>query len=41
MIFLASLLEPMARMAPGGGPMKTMPAALQASAKPAFSDRKP
>ena len=41
MIFLASLLEPMARIAAGGGPMKTMPALAQASAKPAFSDRKP
>ncbi len=34
MIFLASLLEPMARIAAGGGPMKTMPALAQASANP-------
>jgi hypothetical protein len=31
----------MARIAGGGGPMKTIPAAAQASAKAAFSDRKP
>jgi hypothetical protein len=31
----------MARMADGVGPMKAMPAAAQASAKSAFSERKP
>jgi hypothetical protein len=31
----------MARIAAGGGPTKTMPEAAQASAKPAFSERKP
>ena len=38
---LASALSPMARMAAGGGPMKTSPASPQASAKSARSDRKP
>ena len=37
----AATLSPMARMAAGGGPMKTSPAAAQASAKAAFSARKP
>ena len=37
----ASTLSPMARMLAPLGPMKTRPAASQASAKPAFSDRKP
>ena len=37
----ALVLPPMARMAEGGGPMKVMPAAAQASANSAFSDRKP
>ncbi len=41
MIFLASLLEPMARIESAGGPMNTMPAAAQASAKPAFLGEKP
>ena len=30
-----------ARMAAGGGPIKTMPALAQDSAKPAFSERNP
>ena len=33
--------EPIARIAPGGGPMKTTPAFAQASAKSSFSERKP
>ena len=37
----AAILSPMDRMAAGGGPMKTRPAAAHASAKPAFSARKP
>jgi len=39
--FLASDFEPMARIAEAGGPMKAMPAAASASAKSAFSERKP
>ena len=35
------VFEPMARIAPAGGPMNIRPAAAQASAKSAFSDRKP
>ncbi len=31
----------MARIADGGGPIQISPAAITASAKPAFSDRKP
>jgi len=38
---LAALFEPMARMDAAGGPTKMMPAFSQASAKSAFSDRKP
>jgi hypothetical protein len=38
---LADDFEPIARIADAGGPMKTMPAAAQASAKPSFSERKP
>jgi hypothetical protein len=34
-------LEPIARIADTGGPMKTMPAASQAWQKSSFSDRKP
>ena len=37
----ARVLEPSSRMAEAGGPMKVMPAAAQASAKSAFSERKP
>ena len=35
------VLLPMTRMALGLGPMKVMPAAAQASANSAFSERKP
>ena len=38
---LARALWPMTRMASGGGPTQTMPAAAQASARAGFSDRKP
>ena len=41
MIRFASILLPIRRMASGGGPMKTTPACAQASAKSAFSARKP
>ena len=41
MISLAPIFEPMASMASGAGPTKVSPAAAQARAKPAFSDRKP
>jgi hypothetical protein len=34
-------LEPIARIADTGGPMKTMPAASQAWQKSSFSERKP
>ena len=37
----AAVFEPIARMALAGGPMKTMPAFSQASAKFGFSLRKP
>ena len=37
----AAVLPPMARIADGGGPMNVAPAAATASAKSAFSDRKP
>jgi hypothetical protein len=37
----AAVLSPSARIAWGGGPMKTSPAAPQASANAAFSARKP
>ncbi|MNC99701.1 hypothetical protein D3C83_180710 [compost metagenome] len=37
----AATLSPSIRMVSGEGPMKTMPAAAQASAKSGFSDRKP
>ena len=39
--FMREINEPMARIAAGGGPTKTAPAAATASAKSAFSDRKP
>ncbi len=38
---LASIFEPMASIAAAGGPTNTMPAASQARAKAAFSERKP
>jgi hypothetical protein len=38
---LASILEPMASIASGGGPIQTSPWSMQARAKPAFSARKP
>jgi hypothetical protein len=38
---LASTLEPIAAMVPGDGPTNTSPAAVQARANPAFSDRNP
>jgi hypothetical protein len=41
MISRARVLEPIASMALGGGPMKTIPASSQARAKAAFSARKP
>ena len=37
----ARVLEPIASMASGEGPMKTMPASRHARAKAAFSARKP
>ena len=39
--FLDSILSPMARIAPGLGPMKTMPSSAHRWANEAFSDRKP
>lgn len=39
--FLAPVLEAMASIAAGGGPIHTSPASRTARAKPAFSDRKP
>jgi len=39
--FLDSIWSPMALIAPGLGPMKTMPSSAQRWAKLAFSDRKP
>ena len=41
MISLAPILDPMASIASGVGPTKVRPAAAQARAKPAFSDRNP
>ena len=41
MMRFASILLPMARIAAGGGPMKTSPAPAQRSAKSAFSARNP
>ena len=41
MIRLAAALDPIAAIAAGGGPTNTSPAAAQAVAKAAFSDRKP
>jgi hypothetical protein len=38
---LAAAFDPIARIAAGGGPIKTMPAAAQAAANSAFSDRNP
>ena len=38
---LAAALSPMVRIVSAEGPMKTRPAASTASAKPAFSERKP
>ena len=40
-IFLASILEPMASIAATGGPTQVSPAAITSRANPAFSDRKP
>ena len=37
----ASILDPMRAMTAAGGPTKVIPACVHASAKPAFSDRKP
>ena len=37
----ARVFEPIASIASGGGPMKTIPASSQARAKAAFSARKP
>ena len=34
-------LSPIARIAPGGGPIQVTPAAVTASANAGFSDRKP
>ena len=41
MISRARVFEPIASIASGGGPMKTIPASAQARAKSAFSARKP
>ena len=41
MISRARVFEPIASIALGGGPMKTIPASSQARAKAAFSARKP
>ena len=38
---LASILEPIAAIAFGGGPTQVSPASITAAAKSAFSDRKP
>ncbi len=38
---LAASFSPIARIAAGGAPTQTSPACLTASAKAAFSDRKP
>ena len=40
-IFLASILEPMASIADGGGPTQVRSASITARAKSAFSDRNP
>ena len=40
-IFFDVILSPIASMATGGGPMKATPSVFSASAKLAFSDRKP
>ena len=40
-VALAASFEPMASMTSGGGPTKTSPAATQARANPASSDRNP
>jgi hypothetical protein len=37
----ASIFEPIASIAAGGGPIQTIPASRQACAKTAFSARKP
>ncbi len=37
----AAVFDPIASMASGGGPTKVRPAAAQARAKPAFSERNP
>ncbi len=37
----AAIFEPIASIAPGGGPIQTSPAASTARAKSAFSARKP
>ena len=39
--FFDSILSPIAAMAPGFGPMKTMPAASRARGNDSRSDRKP
>jgi hypothetical protein len=41
MSFLASIFEPMAAMAAGGGPIQVRPASMTACANAAFSERKP
>ena len=38
---LASIFEPIAAIASGGGPIHVSPASITAAAKAAFSDRKP
>ena len=40
-IFLASILEPIARTAATGGPIQVSPASCTAAAKSAFSERNP
>ena len=41
MIVFAADFEPIAAMAAGGGPMKTIPACAHAAANASFSDKKP
>ena len=41
MMFFAADFEPIAAIAAGGGPMKTIPALAQSAANPSFSERKP
>ena len=40
-VVLAAILSPIVRIAPLGGPMKTIPACSRAAAKSEFSERKP